>query len=63
MAFMHGARNASLALMIASQVFGDQPKVFIMITVTVVLMLITLLPISYWFGRKAIIASLCRNGP
>jgi bile acid:Na+ symporter, BASS family len=52
MAFMHGGRNASVALMIASQVFGDQPKVLMMITVTVVLMLIVLLPASYWFGRK-----------
>jgi len=53
MAFMHAGRNASVALMIASQVFGDQPKVLIMITVTVVLMLIILLPASYWFGRRA----------
>jgi len=46
MAFMHAGRNASLALMIASQVFSDLPKVLMMITVTVVLMLITLLPTS-----------------
>ncbi len=51
MGFMHGGRNASVALMIASQVFGDQPKVMMMITVTVVLMLMTLLPTSYWIGR------------
>jgi predicted Na+-dependent transporter len=47
MAFMHGGRNASLALMVASQVFGDQPKVIMMITLTVILMLIILLPASY----------------
>jgi BASS family bile acid:Na+ symporter len=47
MAFMHGGRNASIALMIASQVFRAQPKVLMMITMTVVLMLIILLPISY----------------
>lgn len=52
MAFMHGGRNASIALMIASQVFGSEPKVLTMITVTVVLMLIILLPASYWFGRR-----------
>jgi bile acid:Na+ symporter, BASS family len=52
MAFMHGGRNASIALMIAGQVFRDQPKVIMMITVTVVLMLITLLPTSYWFCRR-----------
>jgi hypothetical protein len=50
-------------LMMASQVFGDQPKVLMMITVTVILILITLLPASYWFDRKAITAFLCRNGP
>jgi len=47
MAFMHAGRNASIALMIASQMFSDQPKVIMMITVTVVLMLIILLPTSY----------------
>jgi len=53
MAFMHGGRNASIALMIASQVFSDQPKVLMMITLTVVLMLILLLPTSYLFKAKA----------
>ena len=53
MAFMHAGRNASIALMIASQMFSDQPKVIMMITVTVVLMLITLLPTSYWFSHRA----------
>jgi bile acid:Na+ symporter, BASS family len=52
MAFMHGGRNASLALMIASQVFSDQPNVLMMITVTVVLMLVLLLPSSIYFGRR-----------
>ena len=52
MGFMNGARNASIALMIASQVFGDQPQVLMMITLTVVLMLFTLLPMSYWLGRS-----------
>ena len=52
MAFMHGGRNASVALMIASQVFSDRPQVLTMITVTVVLMLVVLLPLSLYFGRK-----------
>ena len=52
MGFMNGARNSSIALMIASQVFGDQPQVLMMITLTVVLMLFTLLPMSYWLGRR-----------
>jgi len=53
MAFMHAGRNASIALMIASQVFIGQPKVLLMITVTVVLMLIILLPISYLLKDRA----------
>jgi len=53
MAFMHAGRNASVALMIASQVFAGQPKVIIMIIVTAVLMLITLLPTSIYLGRRS----------
>ena len=53
MAFMHAGRNASVALMIAGQVFGGQPKVIMMIIVTAVLMLITLLPVSIYLGRSA----------
>jgi len=52
MAFMHAARNYSLALMIASQVFADQPKVLMMMTVTVILMLLLLLPSSIYLGRR-----------
>lgn len=52
MGYMHGARNASIALMIASQVFGDQPKVLLMITLVVVLMLFILLPSSYLLKKK-----------
>lgn len=52
MGYMHGARNASIALMIASQVFSDQPKVILMITLVVILMLLTLLPSSYLFKIK-----------
>jgi len=51
--FMSGARNASIALMIASQVFDD-PDVLLMITLTVILMLVILLPTAYWFGRRAV---------
>jgi predicted Na+-dependent transporter len=51
--FMSGARNASIALMIASQVF-DNPDVLLMITLTVILMMVILLPTAYWFGCRAI---------
>jgi predicted Na+-dependent transporter len=50
--FMSGARNASISLMIANQVFDD-PDVLLMITLTVILMLVILLPIAYWFSRRA----------
>jgi len=53
MAFMHAGRNGSVALMIASQVFAAQPKVIMMIIVTAVLMLIILLPLSIYLGRRS----------
>ncbi len=53
MAFMHGGRNASLALTIASQVFREQPKVLVIMTVTVIVMLFLLLPLSIYLGRRA----------
>jgi len=51
--FMSGARNAGIALMVASQVFGD-PDVLLMITLTVILMLVILAPAAYWFGRRGV---------
>ena len=52
LAFMSGSRNAGIALMIASQGFED-PGVLLMITLTVILMLVILLPTAYWVGRRA----------
>lgn len=52
LAFMSGGRNASISLVIASQVFTD-PKVLLMITVTVVLMLVINLPLSIYVGRRS----------
>ena len=54
MGYMHGARNASIALMIASQAFSDQPKVLLMITLVVIIMLLVLLPFSYLYKIKAV---------
>jgi bile acid:Na+ symporter, BASS family len=51
--FMSGTRNASISLMIASQVFDD-PDVLLMITLTVIMMLVILLPTAYWFGRRGV---------
>jgi BASS family bile acid:Na+ symporter len=50
--FMSGTRNTGIALMIASQVF-DNPNVILMITLTVIMMLVILLPAAFWFGRRA----------
>ncbi len=47
MGYMHGARNASVAVMVASTVFSDQPKVMLMIVTQVLFILVILLPVSY----------------
>lgn len=52
LAIMSGARNASISLMIVSQVFND-PKITMMIVLTVVLMLFMLFPVVRWLGRRA----------
>jgi len=53
MGFMIGGRNGSVALMIAGQVFSHQPKVITMIIVTAALMILVLLPVSLYFGRRS----------
>jgi BASS family bile acid:Na+ symporter len=53
MGFMHGARNASVAVMVANSVFRDLPDVMLMIATMVILMLGILIPIS----------SLCKIKP
>lgn len=47
MGYMHGARNASVAVMIANDVFRDQPNVMLMIALVVILVLIILIPLSF----------------
>ncbi len=47
MGYMHGARNASVAVMVASTVFRDQPKVMLMIVTQVLFILVILIPLSY----------------
>ncbi|MFN8626234.1 MAG: bile acid:sodium symporter [Candidatus Binatia bacterium] len=46
MGFMHGARNASIAVMVANSVFRDRPDVMLTIATTVILMLAILIPAS-----------------
>jgi len=47
MAYMHGARNASVAVMVANDVFSDLPNVMLMIALVVMLILVILIPVSY----------------
>ncbi len=47
MGYMHGARNASVAVMVANGVFKDQPDVMLAIVVVVLLILVIWIPVSY----------------
>jgi len=50
---MHGARYASIPVMIANDVFRDLPNVMLMIALMVMLILVILIPVS----------SLCKIKP
>lgn len=52
MGFMHGARNASVAVIVASSAFSDQPDVMLMIATMVILMLGMLILASSIFKIK-----------
>jgi BASS family bile acid:Na+ symporter len=52
MGFMHGARNASVAVMVANSVFRDLPNVMLMIATMVILMLAMLITASSLFKIK-----------
>ena len=52
MGFMHGARNASVAVMVASSAFSDKPDVMLMIATMVILMLVILILVSSFFKIK-----------
>lgn len=47
MAYMHGARSASIAAMVAADVFREQPKVILMVATVTIFILGLLIPISY----------------
>src|SRR5512143_3087414 len=52
MAYMHGARSASIAAMVATDVFRDQPKVILMVATVTIFILGLLIPASYWLKIK-----------
>lgn len=47
MGYMHGARNASVAVMVANDVFRDEPGAMLMIATVVILILGILIPLSH----------------
>jgi BASS family bile acid:Na+ symporter len=51
MAFWFGARNASISMLLASQLFPD-PNVLVMASVTVIFMILLMLPTSFLLGRR-----------
>ncbi len=52
MAYMHGARSASIAAMVAADVFRAQPKVILMVATVTIFILGLLIPASYLFKIK-----------
>jgi BASS family bile acid:Na+ symporter len=52
MGYMHGARNASVAVIAASSAFSDQPNVLLMIAAMVILMLVIMILASSFFKIK-----------
>jgi BASS family bile acid:Na+ symporter len=54
MGYMHGARSASIAVMVASDVFRDQPNVMLMIAIVTLLILVILLPLSFMCKIRSI---------
>lgn len=48
MAYMHGARSASIAVMVGADVFRDEPKAILMIATVTIFILALLIPASYW---------------
>ncbi len=52
MAYMHGARSASIAAMVAADVFRDQPNVIVMVATVTIFILGMLIPASYLLKIK-----------
>jgi predicted Na+-dependent transporter len=52
MAFWMGARNASLTMFLASTIFKDEPNVLVMAAVTIIIMIVFALPLSFWLGKR-----------
>jgi BASS family bile acid:Na+ symporter len=51
MGYWLGARNASISMLLASELFPDR-RVLVMASVTVILMILLELPFSFYLGRR-----------
>ncbi len=51
MLFWFGARNASISMLLATQLFPDR-NVLVMASVTIIIMIAIALPLSFWLGRR-----------
>ncbi len=63
MGYMHGARSASIAVMVAADVFRAQPNVMLMIAVLTLFILVILVPASYFFRMKPAAAERVPHAP
>ncbi len=63
MGYMHGARSASIAVMVASDVFRDRPNVMLMIAVLTLFILVLLIPASRFFRIKPAAAQSVPHAP
>lgn len=63
MGYMHGARSASIAVMVASDVFSAQPNVMLMIAVVTLFILMILIPASFLFRIKPAAAGNVPHAP
>jgi BASS family bile acid:Na+ symporter len=63
MGYMHGARSASIAVMVASDVFREQPNVMLMIAVVTLFILVILIPASFLLKIKPAAAGNVPHAP
>lgn len=63
MGYMHGARSASIAVMVASDVFREQPNVMLMIAVVTLFILVILIPASFLLRIKPAVAGNVPHAP
>lgn len=63
MGYMHGARSASIAVMVAADVFREQPKVMLMVAVVTLFILGILIPASFFLKLKPAAAAGVPQAP